>query len=64
MEKPVVYYEYSGEIVVDNYAVVFHVKGHPRLGNPPVVYTTRVKKVFEDGFETRNTIYKRVKDAR
>lgn len=42
------------------------ISGHPRLGNPPVVYTSAVHRIVrsEDTgtvteIETRNTIYRR-----
>lgn len=46
------------------FAKLYGVKGHPRLGNPHTVYTSMIEKVEndEDGIktiETQNTLYSR-----
>ena len=68
-EKPVVIYgrlagwEDHGERGVT--AHLRNVQGHPRLGGPPAVYTSRVLRVEHDSdghvkeIETQNTIYRR-----
>lgn len=62
--KPIVHY--AGTVRFNlggtDRAMVTFVLDHPRLGFQPVVYTSNVLIVDEDGktFETRNTIYKAV----
>ncbi|MHC9085359.1 hypothetical protein ACYX7E_10005 [Luteimonas sp. RIT-PG2_3] len=47
-------------------ATLGDVRQHPKLGNPPTVYTSRVERIVydDDGvpneIETRNTVYRRV----
>lgn len=62
MTKPVVEYAFSSDVDVGYEAVVYYVIGHPRLGKQSIVYTSRVIKLLDDGFETLNTVYKLRKD--
>lgn len=64
MDKPIVYFRgkptfdtsmFSGHEVARVYAV-----DHPKLGTG-VVRTSAILEHFDDGFETMNTIYKKVK---
>lgn len=68
--KPVVFFRQAADLgpyknpVVGYSAELLWITGHPRLGNPPRVYTSTVLEVRDDGktIETRNTIYKKLEE--
>lgn len=62
--KPIVHYVPTGDdnIVEGTWATLFHVVDHPntsRVSNKPgqCVWTSKVVKIHENGFETLNTRY-------
>ena len=58
--KPVVFYGSFAEVDVEQRAILFDVKKHPRLGDCNWVTTSKILSVSEDGtIETLNTIYKK-----
>lgn len=62
--KPVVFFKHRPAAEVGYSATLIGVTGHPRLGDVPLVYTSTVLRVSEDGntIETRNTIYKKLEE--
>lgn len=59
VNKPVVLGNFSvDQVKFGKSNVVLNVSNHPKLGYQQVVHTSVVISIFEDGFETYNTLYK------
>lgn len=63
-KKEVMFREVAWAPVVGDSVTLLGVRGHYRLGDEPVVHTSYVVDVRDNGdtIETKNTIYKRTKD--
>lgn len=57
--KPEVKFHHADEVEIGYSAILYGVRGHYYLGDEPIVRTSRVVDIREDGrvIETMNTIY-------